>query len=156
MLPQEPAGKSRSRPWKRTNRRKAEASRPEVTQSSRRLKDREKLLSGGAVLIPRGGGAFLAKIKSAAEESCGRVCCDEARNGVLVFVGELLLYIAPSTENRSHESSIPIDSCSPCLFPTVNKKNNTQTVYTEGRWAPPRVTEVSGSLSFGPARSWLP
>lgn len=50
--------KSLSRPWKRTNRRKAEGSRPEITKSSRRLKDREKLLVGGAVSTPGRAGLF--------------------------------------------------------------------------------------------------
>lgn len=72
-------------------------------------------------------------------------------------MGELA-FIAPSTANRGDEFVIPVDSCTLPIpdHKTKQKYTHTQNLYTEGRWPPFQVTDVSSTLFLGLARSRLP
>lgn len=83
--------KTLSRPWKRTNRRKAEGSRPEITKSSRRLKDREKLLVGGAVSTPGRAGLFCPELNHLGKGVVG-ACARSGAKGGRCLRANLLLY----------------------------------------------------------------
>ena len=80
-------------------------------------------IGGWGCFHSREGGSFLSGIKSSGEGSRGRLCDIRRERGSL-FMGELA-FISPSAQNRSHGSSIPIDSCISCLFLAVNKTNRT-------------------------------